>query len=294
MSLHYPGEDLELNETTRADAPGSFVRLPEGVTHYELGGATQGRVVVLVHGFSVPYYIYDPTFEFLAASGFRTLRYDLFGRGWSDRPNLPNDMGLFVRQLHDLLEALDLKMPVTLAGLSMGGPITAAFTVHHPELVKANILIDPAGTHPIKLGVLGLAKIPLLGELALGVFGRERLVKNIASDFFDRSQVEQFQERYRTQMKFTGFRRSILSTLRNGMLGGFQETYRSLGRTGKPALLIWGREDETVPFAHSANLLRLIPQAQFHAIEGSGHIPHYEKPGEVNALIRGFLEDVEA
>ncbi len=293
MRLHYPGETLELNETTRADAPGSFVRLREGVTHYELAGPEEGRVVVLVHGFSVPYYIYDPTFEFLSASGFRTLRYDLYGRGWSDRPPLPNQMGLFVRQLHELLAALGLKLPVMLAGLSMGGPITAAFTVQFPGMVKANILIDPAGTHPIKLGLLGLARIPLLGELALGVFGGERLVKNIASDFFDPGQVEQFQERYRVQMQFAGFRRSILSTLRSGMLGGFEHTYLGLGRLAKPTLLVWGREDATVPFAHSADLLKLIPHAQLCVIEDSGHIPHYEKAEEVDAILGKFMEETD-
>lgn len=289
MSFPYLGEDLVLDQTTRAEAPGLFVRLADGMTHYELSGPEGGLVVVLVHGFSVPYYIYDPTFEFLAAAGFRTLRYDLFGRGWSDRPDLPNDLGFFVRQLHDLLAALDLRQPVALTGLSMGGPITAGFTARHPDSVCANILIDPAGTHPIKLGALGAARLPLVGELALGLFGGEQLVKNIASDFFDPSQVEHFQEHYRSQMRFAGFRRSILSTLREGMLGGFQEEYRELGRLNKPTLLLWGCEDRTVPFAHSADLIKLIPQCEFRAVEGCSHIPHYEKPTVVNPLVLHFL-----
>ena len=99
-SFPYLGETEELNEATRASAPGSFVQLSDGCTHYELGnsllpagapfGDNKGKgvraPVVLVHGFSVPYFIWDPTFEFLTKSGFRVLRYDLFGRGYSDRP----------------------------------------------------------------------------------------------------------------------------------------------------------------------------------------------------------------
>ena len=290
MPFPYLGEDLELNQTTRAEAPGSFVRLADGITHYEMAGPADAPVIVLVHGFSVPYFIYDPTFEFLSASGFRVLRYDLFGRGWSDRPRLPNEIGLFIRQLHDLIEALQLRTPLTLTGLSMGGPITASFTVAHPGIVAANIFIDPVGTHAINYGALGALTLPLIGELVFGLLAGERMVKNIASDFFDPSWVQEFQERYRVQMRYSGFRRSILSTLRGRMLSGFPETYRDLGRLAKPTLLLWGREDQTVPFTDSMDLRALLPHCEFHAFEGSGHIPHYEKPAEVNPILLEFLE----
>jgi pimeloyl-ACP methyl ester carboxylesterase len=54
---------------------------------------------VLIPGFSVPYVIWDPTFEDLVEKGFRVLRYDLFGRGYSDRPDAIYDLELFDRQL---------------------------------------------------------------------------------------------------------------------------------------------------------------------------------------------------
>jgi pimeloyl-ACP methyl ester carboxylesterase len=51
--------------------------LSNGVVHYELTGSEDAPVVVLVHGFSVPCYVWDPTFEALTEAGFRVLRYDL-------------------------------------------------------------------------------------------------------------------------------------------------------------------------------------------------------------------------
>ena len=50
-------EDATLDASVRAEAGGRFVTLPEGATHFEVGGPDTGRVAVLVHGFSVPYYI---------------------------------------------------------------------------------------------------------------------------------------------------------------------------------------------------------------------------------------------
>lgn len=291
MPFPYLNETKELNEFTRREAEsGAFAVLSNGVTHYELGGPASGQPVVLVHGFSVPYFIWDPTFDFLIKSGFRVLRYDLFGRGFSDRPRVRYNLDLFCKQLIELLDTLGLIQPAALFGLSMGGPIAAAVTERHPERVDRLALIDPAGVQPIGLSpMLKLALWPGLGELALGLFGGESMVRSIASDFFGPDLVAHFQARYRVQMRYSGFMRAILSTMRNGMLGSFYDVYQRLGRLNKPTLLLWGREDKTVPFAHSADLLAAIPHAQLHVFEDCGHIPHYEKADQANPILLKFL-----
>jgi pimeloyl-ACP methyl ester carboxylesterase len=284
------GETEELNESTRKEAEGSFISLFEGVTHYELRGDPEAETVVLVHGFSVPYFIYDPTFEFLTRSGFRVLRYDLFGRGLSDRPRTKYDLPLYIRQLSDLLTALKIARPVTLVGLSMGGPIVIAFQDRYPEQVCSLILIDPCGASPIGLSwVLNFTKLPLIGDLVIGLFGSESMVKGIASDFFGQQLVEHFQAKYRIQMRYKGFKRAILSSLRHGMLGSFYEHYQRVGKLKKPTLILWGRDDSTVPLEHSRQILAAIPHAELHVIDHCGHIPHYEKPEIVNPLLLDFL-----
>jgi pimeloyl-ACP methyl ester carboxylesterase len=289
MSFPYLDETKDLNEVTRKDAGGSFVALTDGVTHYELGGDKKGKPVVLVHGFSVPYFIYDPTFEFLCKSGFHVLRYELFGRGHSDRPHVRYDIHLFVRQLKDLLDALNFKN-INLVGLSMGGPVTTSFIDRYPDDVSRHVLIDPAGAESVELPItVRAAKIPVIAELAFGLMGSGNMVKGIASDLFDKELVEHFQKQYRVQMQFKGFKRAILSTIRHGMLESFYETYKRVGQIQKPTLLFWGRNDMTVPYEHSAMILKAIPHAEFHTVEGSGHIPHYEKPEIVNPILLEFL-----
>ena len=82
-------ERLELDDSVRRSAPGQFARLIDGYTHYEIGGPPDGQAVVLAAGATVPYYIWDPTFAALTGAGFRVLRYDYYGRGFSDRPEIP-------------------------------------------------------------------------------------------------------------------------------------------------------------------------------------------------------------
>ncbi|MGZ5183422.1 MAG: hypothetical protein ACXWC2_23330, partial [Ramlibacter sp.] len=58
-----------LDATARRAAPGQFVTLSHGIVHVRSAGPEQGRPVVLVHGFSVPSYVFDRTSADLAASG---------------------------------------------------------------------------------------------------------------------------------------------------------------------------------------------------------------------------------
>ena len=100
-------EKRNLDSVARAATPGAFAMLSDGYTHYELGGpaSEEGRLVVLAAGFSVPYYIWDPTFNALTTAGFRVLRYDYYGRGYSDRPSIPFNDEMYVRQLDELFGA---------------------------------------------------------------------------------------------------------------------------------------------------------------------------------------------
>lgn len=291
-TLPYLDETEELDDITRSSAPGNFARLPDGYTHYELGGPASGALVALIHGFSVPGYIFDPTFDFLTGAGLRVLRYDLFGRGFSDRPNKRYDIDMFCKQLQDLLDTLGLDSPAGLVGLSMGGPVAATFAARFPQRVRRLVLIDPAGARPVTLPkVLRALALPGIGELALGLFGNIALGRDVASDVFSPELVEEFQRKYRIQMKFKGFRRAILSTMRNGMLGDFSPIYRRIGQLGIPVMLFWGENDRTLPFQHSQLIRVLIPQASFRPVAGCGHIPHYEKPLDVNPILFEFLNE---
>ena len=291
MTFSYRDETKELNELTRKEASGSFVQLPDGFTHYELSNPEAEETVVLAHGFSVPYFIYDPTFTFLTQSGFRVLRYDLFGRGFSDRPDTPYNIDLFVRQLGDLLDGLGFTHPVSLVGLSTGGPITAAFSARFPERVDKLVLIDPVGAKPFALGrLLKVAATPYVGETVISLLGIGGMTKISSSEAAIRTYADQILPSYISQMKYKGFKRAILSTIRNNMLGSFLDVYERIGKMKKPVLLFWGRQDRAVPFKHSTILQTAMPNAQLYVIEHCGHIPHYEKPDEVNPILLKFLK----
>lgn len=291
---HFRAETETLDDAARAGMAGQFIALPDGIVHYELAGPPDGQPVVLVHGFSVPCYIWDPTLPALVQAGFRVLRYDLYGRGASDRPAVTYDRDLFDRQLAGLLDALQITRPTDLAGISMGGPIVANFTARHPERVRRLVLIDPAGFALTLSLAARLVTLPRLGEWVLDRFGDRILVSDLLHDFCRPERFPEYRSQYLPQMRYRGFRNALLSTLRSGLVTGTTDAYAQIGRQPRRALLLWGRDDKTIPFETHARVLAAMPGIEFHAIDEAGHVPHYERPELVNPLIIEFLQRSDA
>ena len=57
-----------------------------------------------------------------------------------------------------------------------------------------------------------------------------------------------------------------------------------------PTLVLWGREDALTPLYLSKELADGIPDARLCVIEGCGHLSTIERPEEVTAALREWLE----
>jgi pimeloyl-ACP methyl ester carboxylesterase len=279
-------EDATLDDAARAEAPGDFISLTHGTTHYELTGPTSGRLVVLVHGFSVPYYIWDSTAVALTGSGYRVLRYDLFGRGFSDRPKETYDGAFYVEQLSALLDSLGIIESVDLLGLSFGGPVVSQFAVHHPDRVRSITLIDPMSERP---DVPPLLRIPVVGNWIWKVSVVPGMAAGQMTDFLHPERYPTWIDQYLPQMRYKGFGRALLSTLVEASQIDFDDLYTKVAATGIPVMLIWGKQDQTVPYEKSDVPLRNIPSIEFVTVDSAGHLPHIEQAAFVNARLMSFL-----
>jgi pimeloyl-ACP methyl ester carboxylesterase len=280
-------ERQDMTVGARGAAPGQFVSLGDGVTHYQLDGPEGGPRVLLAHGFSVPSYIWDSTAVALSQAGFRVARYDYFGRGWSDRPDVAYGPDLYDRQLMQLLDSLGWTEPVHLMGLSFGGPVTAAFTGRHPERVRSLTLVDPAAGRGSSVPWMFAA--PGIGGLLWQALAVPTMAAGQSTDFVEPARWPDWADRYRVQVGYRGFGRSLLSTLKETSGMSRDSIFATVAATNTPTLLIWGKEDQTVPIALADSVRAAIPQVQFHAIDKAGHLPHMERTDVVNPLFIGFL-----
>jgi pimeloyl-ACP methyl ester carboxylesterase len=285
-------ERSDMDAAARRGVAGKFVTLGDGVTHYDVAGPDTGQRVLLAHGFSVPSYIWDSTVTALSGAGFRVARYDYFGRGYSDRPDVAYNPDLYDRQMTQLLDSLGWKEPVDIVGLSMGGPVTAEFVARHPDRVRSLTLVDPAAGPATQLPAL--FKVPMLGSVLWQTIAVPGMADGQFSDFVDPKKWPDWADRYRVQMQYRGFGRSLRSTLSQRVEASLDSVYARAGRTGKPVLLIWGKEDSTVAIRYSDGVRKAIPQAQYHPIDRAAHLPHMERTDVVNPLLIEFLRGVGA
>jgi len=287
--VHADPEHIELNETTRARLPGRFAKLTDGYTHYELAGPADGRVVVLAAGFSVPYYIWDPTFTALTTAGLRVLRYDYYGRGYSDRPRIPFTDEMYVRQLDELLGAADITGPVDLTGISFGGSLITSFADKYPDRVRSLIYVDPSIRKPYQLRLV--EHLSPVWNYLTAVTEQRYWAEGQFFDFLHPEQFPDWAERYRDQMQYRGFRRARLSEFVSNSTVDQSEQLERVGEHSRPVLVIWGKQDYTVPFEDSEWFMKALPGGRLVPIEESGHLPQWEQPEIMHREMIGFLKE---
>jgi pimeloyl-ACP methyl ester carboxylesterase len=220
------------------------------------------------------------------ANGFRVVRYNYFGRGFSDRPKLRYDLETYDRQLVELLDTLGIRGPIDVAGISMGGVIAANFADRHPERVRSITLVDPG------IGYMRDTPLPLriagVGEFVL-TLSASAMAQSQLDDFVHPERYPDWVERYKVQMQYKGFRRSILETMRGDVLKRPPNTFTTLAQSRIPMLILWGKADKTTPFPLSDTVRAAFPRAVFHAIDDAAHLPQIEQATLVDSVLVRFL-----
>jgi pimeloyl-ACP methyl ester carboxylesterase len=289
----YAAADREvktLDAAERERLGGTYVELTDGFTHYELAGREEGRVVVLVHGATVPGWDWDLQMGDLVAAGFRVLRYDQYGRGWSDRPRVEYNRDLYARQLGELLRALDIETTVDLVGHSLGGATAAAFTVRNPGLVNRLVLVSPVIDSVSDRTPFVVAGIPLVGRFATRVITLPTLASRSADQWRGTGDLAAEHARlFQEQMTYEGFEESLLSMFRSDAIGDYRGEYRTLADTGKKVMLVWGTRDRDIPRAQVDFVADAVPGIDLRVIDGAGHAPNVEDADRFNNLLIGFL-----
>ena len=108
--------------------------------HYEVHG--KGPVILLTHGYSATSQMWRGQIEPLTKTNTLVI-WDMRGHGQSDYPAEPGQYSaaLTVADMRALLDTVGAKTAVV-GGLSLGGYMSLAFHLAHPERVRALMLFD--------------------------------------------------------------------------------------------------------------------------------------------------------
>jgi len=239
----------------------------------------EGRPVILSHGYGATRRMWDGQH---AAVGdrYRLITWDMRGHGQTEVPDDPAQYSaeLTVADIRALLQSLGVDRAVV-GGLSLGGYMSLAFYVAHPEMVEALIICDSG------LGYRNAAARTAWNQRA----------HTRAADLEARG-LEAFGGRSREVREALRHHRSAqgLAHAARGMLA--QQDARvidDLDAIRVPTLVVVGDQDQ--PFlAPCQYMAKKIPGARLELIAGAGHSSNLDQPAAFDRILLDFLDSLPA
>ena len=254
------------------DAEGRFADLPQGHVYYRWHGPESGPVALCIHGLTTPSYVWDGLIPHLAGKGFRVLSLDLYGRGFSDRPRGRQDEDFYNALLTGLLQDQGVTQPITLFGNSMGSAIDTHFAARHPARIRQVVLCVPAGMgHDLGTGAKITQGLPVIGDWLFHLMYPLSLRQGTDAERDLPSTVPNITDRQLEELRYRGFLRSVLSSLRGVLASPREADHRKLQGQGIPVLALWGGTDDIIPIACKERLSHWNPDASHIVIDEAGH-----------------------
>ena len=280
---------------------GKFAELKNGNIFYQEFSSDNpiGQVVVLVHGFSTPSIVWKGIVPYLTDAGYDVLSYDHYGRGFSARPKVDYTKDFYISTLLELIDYLKIEQKVHLIGYSMGGPIVGYFANENPNKVASVNFIAPAGYMFKRKSQSNLyfkiLSIPFVSKYISVVFpslmyGGNSTIELSTEEDKNRLSQDELNKVYKEQMKYEGFTRSLVSTASNFNLFNTQKMYQELAKKKIDASVIWGDEDEIVPFDGLRHLRSDYPEINYKVVQNGHHDLTYALPSIVGKFLSQQLQ----
>ena len=270
------------------ESNGEYVKLSDGYTYFEQANQnSELGNVVLVHGYSIPSYIMETTFNSLKDRGYRVIMMDLYGRGYSDNPDLPQTDFLRANQVIELMDYTGIKN-AALVGLSNGGRIISKITDLDPNKVNSLFYVASAGFFEhTELSDKSVSQEEI-DEFIEGYPGLSESQKN---DFFNPEKFPDWSKKYDELLTHSGFAKALISTTKN--LVSLDDIHNKIHSLGIPVFTFWGRHDNVVVYDEFKDRLEdMLPNRKEFFIENSGHLPHMENQDDFEMIFFKYLEIV--
>jgi pimeloyl-ACP methyl ester carboxylesterase len=256
--------------------------------------------IVMVHGYTGSVEEFAWNIPFLKKK-YRVVALDLPGFGLTGKPDADYTYDYYASYVNDFMQAMRIPS-AHIMGHSMGGAVSLAISLRHPDRVKSLALVSPVFGKKFQFA-LHLVSVPFVGEKLLKPAASKEEVqaafRHLTHDFCRYADIT-LKRNLRFQNE-PGYIRVSLKYIRNYMtLTGFTGKARkmfkyydkNLPQMKIPVFLTWGHQDQIVPFSASKELLPLIPHAEFWDPDPCGHCALWEYPVEFNAKTLDFLKRV--
>jgi pimeloyl-ACP methyl ester carboxylesterase len=270
-------------------AQGQFIDLDGCTTHYIERG--EGEPIILLHGYNYDSFLWADNIDVLAEK-FKVYALDLWGFGYSTRKPLDYGYQLYADQVLMFMDALWIQS-ASLVGQSMGGGTAILFCVQHRQRVNKLLLVAPASL-PHTFPLIGkFFNLPRVGEFVMSL-STNAIRKKTLGDFWIYNKkliTESYFENVTRFQKIKGTTEVLTAILRKEFIYTLSDEVHRLGQEDVPILIVWGREDKTIPVRLGQEMHRILLSSRLEVIDNAGHVPNYECSDVFNRLALDFLQE---
>lgn len=269
--------------------PSRYLDTPLARFHYIREGT--GSPIVLLSPGSAWLRAWLPEFHTLAAT-HTVYAVDLPGQGFTELvdPSFRFDLAGMTRAIGSFLDAAGLHT-VALAGNSWSGGWALAYAQAQPGRVSSLALLAPSGLAEADPLSWELLKLPLLGRALTHVGSASRgMVRSGLGELFVHQDLltPDLVEAMWAPNTFPDNLRANYELEQNL---DWRQTQRALPDTRMPTLIMWGRQDQVLPWTQAAQFGRLMPQATVRVLDGCGHALTLDCAGPVSSVLQSFWHD---
>lgn len=289
------------------DESPSFRRVRFAFPQGEMAGLAFGDPsrppdVVFLHATGLNALTYKSILEPLSAK-LHVLAVDLRGHGRSTLPASVWGYSSWTRHRNDVIDLIEthLRVPVTLAGHSMGGTTGLLAAGARPDLVLGLALLDPVLLSPARyasMRVPGAVQMsrwttPIARAAArrrAAFETRENAFKALQGRGFFRTWSDETLRDYLedglTDADGGGLRLSCAPAYESATFAAQgHDPWRALMRANDPIVVLRAETGSTCPKGSADRIMALRPDARVAVVEGAGHAHPMERPDRTRAAI---------
>ncbi len=264
--------------------------------------AGEGPLVVLLHGFPEFWYSWRLQIPVLVRMGFRVVAPDMRGYNLSDKPTKVSAYRLerLARDIAELIERLG-ETRAAVVGHDWGGMVAWWFAMRHPErLSRLSVLNCPHPEYMLammrsrsqrrKSRYMLFFQLPWMPERKLladdGAVLRKLFRRDVERQgAFSEADIDRY-----LQAMSGGSTRAALNYYRALLRRSPFALRRRLRPIERPVQVIWGARDRHLDMEFSRPSASLVSDLRFEVIEDASHWVQIDRPAQVNARLKEFLD----
>jgi pimeloyl-ACP methyl ester carboxylesterase len=89
--------------------------------------------------------------------------------------------------------------------------------------------------------------------------------------------------------KIEGSIEALLTMLRKDFFNTLEGEIQELGMLDIPTLIIWGREDASLPLRSGEDIKRVIAGSRLEILDAAGHLANFDRADALNRLVSNFF-----